>query len=115
MLENVDYREVRFWFDVLQTLGLFIVTFYIWLTNRHKANSGAIRKLDNEIRTKINAIEDSLIAMDKDIEHLPKNTDVARIHQRIDDVAQGLTRMQGSQDAGNRTLALIQQHLIGKG
>ena len=115
MLYEINYKAWDFWIGLGQTIWLLGVSVYLWVTNKPRANAASIKQLESEFKNDIDEIENNIIAIKKDLEHAPTIKDIARVHERIDQVAQGLTRLEGSVASGNQTLNLIQKYLISKG
>ena len=107
----MDYSAARFWFDILQSLFMVGVSIYVWWSNKSKATRTAIDRVD----ARVSGHETRLLLIEQDIKHQPGNAEIGEIHQRVDQVGQGLARLEGEMKQANLTLQLIQQHLLEKG
>lgn len=105
---DIDYKAAAFWFQFLQALITVAVFLYVWVTNRHKANASSI----DELSTELNEMDDRLIRIEKDVQHMPTHEDMAKIHSRVNETAQRLTSMEGELKQINNTMQLMHKHLL---
>lgn len=115
MLENIDYKALGFWLQALQALITGMVFVYVWLTNRQKANTAAIDEMRKVFNQELNGLDDRLIRVEKDIEHLPTHDDMAKLHTRINETSEALKHIDGKLEQIDRTTQMINQYLIDKG
>lgn len=115
MLENIDYKALTFWFQLAQALITGLVFIYLWLTNRQKANTASIEKMRDAFNRDLNKLDDRMIRVEKDIEHLPTHDDMAKLHTRVNETAQRLTAVEGELKQINNTLHLMHKHLLSGG
>ena len=67
-----------------------------------------------KVNKDICALENQLATIGTHIKHLPDDTAVSRINNRIDQVGQGMRHLEGEMKQINQTLHLIQQYLLEK-
>ena len=115
MLENLDYKALGFWLQFAQVVATVIVFFYVWLTNRQKANSTAIDQMRVTFDDKFNSLDDRVIRVEKDIEHLPTHEDMAKLHTRINETGESLKHIDGKLTQIDRTTQMINQYMIDRG
>ncbi|MDP2548071.1 DUF2730 family protein [Oceanobacter sp. 4_MG-2023] len=111
-METLDYKALGFWLQAIQALITGAVFLYVWLTNRQKANTSAIKELREELTRSINDMDDRVIRVEKDIEHLPTHSDMAGLHARVNDANDSIKSMSGELKQMNHTLQLINDHLL---
>lgn len=116
---NMDYSQARFWFDILQTIGVLVLAVYTWLTNRHKANRDAITQVDKnhkaaieDIHGHLHEINRKVDLQERDIRHLPNHEDISRLHEKVNKVGESIKEVQGELKNINRTMALVNDHLL---
>ena len=109
-MDVTDYSEIEFWWNALQTVVLLFVAVYTWLVNRTKANRAAISATND----KMDGLHSRVTVLENELGHVPGDEEVARIHSRIDQVAQGVQRLEGEMKHINQTLTMIQQYLLEK-
>ena len=112
---DIDYLAWRFWIDIAQVLGLIGLAVYTWFVNRTKANSQAIEVLEEKSDKRFSDHHTRLSVIEKELTHVPGEPEVGRIHNRIDQVGQGVKHIEGEMKQMNATLHLIQQYLLEKG
>lgn len=110
-MTEIDYTAWRFWWDVVITLMLGVNVIYTWVVNRSKANASAIKSVDN----RVSKLDSRVGRLESDIHHLPSHDDLGAIHEKVNDVAKGMEGLRGELSAINRTLGLINEHLLNGG
>lgn len=82
-------------------------------------HSGDIKELrsDHEILHErvTEVIDKRLLRVEEGIKHMPKHEDLSRIHQRMDELNSLVQQIHGTSYSTNRTVGLIQQHLLNGG
>lgn len=111
----LDYKALSFWLQFIQaalTGGVFL---YVWLTSRQKANTTAIKEMNESLRREINKVDDRLIQVEKDIEHAPSRADFDKMSSRINGISDSVNHVEGELKQINNTLRLINEHLLNQG
>ena len=97
----MDYKELQFYWNIALTIITASLGIWSYLSNRHRATKDMVVELDSRVQL----LEDR---SNKAISH----NDIAKVHQRISEVAQAVKNQEGQLSQVNRTLTLINQHLI---
>ena len=108
----MDYTAWRFWIDILQTALTAAVGIYVWLVTRTRVNAARIQRLEGEIDGRLDGHDQRLTRVESAVEHGPKREDFGKIHKRLDEVANAVSRIEGENHAMARSLDLINQHLL---
>lgn len=108
----MDYEAWRFWIDILQALLTAGIGVYVWLVNRTRVNAARIRKMEDDIDGRLDDTEHRLTKVETAVEHGPSRQDLGKIHKRLDEVAQTVSRIEGENHAMARNIDLIHQHLL---
>ena len=108
----MDYDALRFWLDELHVVIAAGIGVYGWLVRRIHVLSGRIRDLDASIDERMDSQEQRLTRIESTVEHGPTRDDFRRIHKRIDEVGEAVSRIEGSEAATSKQLILIHQHLL---
>lgn len=111
----LDYKALAFWLQLIQAVVTGLVFLYVWLTNRQKVNASAIETLRDDLSRQINDLDDRVIRVEKDVEHLPTHEDMAGLHTRVNEANDNIKEMRGQLSQMNHTLQLINDHLLNKG
>lgn len=110
-MENVDYDALDLGWKIFLTSMNALVLLYTWITNKQKVNAEEI----SSIKKECNALDDRLIRAEEQIKSMPNHEDIEKLHARINEAAQMLTRMDGKQEEMNHTLRLMHDFMMNKG
>ena len=94
--------------QIVQILVTAAVTLYAWRISRDRAQRAELDALDAEI----GSVRERVQSLEADLRHLPSHDDLSGIHEKINGVARGLEGMRGELVQMNRTLGLINEHLL---
>lgn len=118
---GIDYDSADFWFGVLQWLVTIAVAVYAWFASRSKANKDAIaaveKKATDEVQKvykKYDELRDKHLELKGRVDHLPDQKALGEVHYRIDQVGQGVQRLEGSMEQINNNVQLIMRTLMDK-
>lgn len=132
---ELNYEFWRFWMGVVQLVGTAVLGIYVWWTNREKVNSTRFKSLENEVRDRVteaaltaiekdraercdrhqartSSIENELHGIKTELKYHPNQTDIARVHARMDTVSKELDQAVGEFRATRRQLDLVLEALI---
>ncbi|MEO0442809.1 MAG: DUF2730 family protein [Pseudomonadota bacterium] len=105
-----DYKALAFFLSVANTLGILLTVIYAHVVNRQKANADSIEIIKKDHH----ALVTRLAKSEKSIEHLPSHDDLSKINRRISEVAQGVTKIEGTMAQIDNSVQLIHNHLLSK-
>lgn len=111
-MTDIDYKALTFWLHIFEFICIGVVALYSWLANRYKANNDAIQALGTTVRNEVNGLDDRVIKIEETINHLPTHDDVAKLHRRVDECAQAITKLEGTVGQMNNNVRMIHQHLL---
>lgn len=103
-----NYVAMKFWWEALITLMIGANVVYTWAANRHKASAAAIERVDS----RVSDLHQRVNTLEADVRHMPTHDDMGNLHEKINDVANGVGMLRGELGAINRTLGMINEHLI---
>jgi tetrahydromethanopterin S-methyltransferase subunit G len=105
-MENpaINYQALQFWFSVANAAVTGLIGLYVWLSSRQRAT-----------KRDIDAMDDRLIRIEKDVEHAPSRADIERLNDRISQIGNSVTGVEGELRQINRSLQLINDHLLNHG
>jgi uncharacterized protein HemX len=133
-----DYSAARFWFDMVQLLGLAALGVYSWWRDREKVNSKRFKALEDEVKSlatqeslaeleakratrceasakRMSEAERSISTLSTEITHLPSRAELNRMTEGMTQLSQKLGRMEGRLDGINRAADLMNEFLISQG
>ena len=108
----MDYEVWRLWIDILQAMLTAGVGLYVWLVNRTRVNAARIRKLEEDIDTRLDDHGQRITTVEAAVKHGPSRDDLGKIHQRLDTMVAAVARIEGGNHAAARNLDLIHQYLL---
>lgn len=114
-METLNYFALDFWWSLIQGLATGLTVLWVWLTTRQKVNSEAIEKLRDSINENVTSLDRRLIGVEKDMQRIPTHSDLAKVHDRINETNENMKNMQGNLKQISRTVGLIHEHLLNGG
>lgn len=132
----MDYNVAKFWLEVLILLSNVILWAWALNNRKHTATNerletmreqiaAQIAGMDRRIEKRIDSHNAQLIELETHRENAPSHSDMKRLHERIDEFTQAISRLEGNL-AGSingltgqfkgieRTVDLLHQHLLNK-
>lgn len=100
---NIDMELARL------SLMLFNTIMVVWLAFQSRKNVK-----QDALDTRMASHADRLTAMERDLRHAPNHDDLKRIHSRLDEVSDDLSKLMGEFKGTAHTLSLIHEHLLNK-
>ena len=100
---NIDMELARL------GLMLFNTIMVVWLAFQSRKNVK-----QDALDTRMASHTDRLTAMERDLRHAPNHDDLKRIHSRLDEVSDDLSKLMGEFKGTAHTLSLIHEHLLNK-
>ncbi|ASP37865.1 hypothetical protein CHH28_03880 [Bacterioplanes sanyensis] len=113
-MPELDYRALKFWFDIAQLAVLALFATYTWMLSRYKANESSIVKTKEQLTLSMQKIDERVAHLEAELAHAPSHEDMTVLHSRINEAAQKLTSVQGELKQMNNTMQLMHQHLLNK-
>lgn len=134
-METPNYVAWRFWIDMLVLVGVIANTAYTWWSTREKVNSKRFLRLENDVKERVtsaaidaiekerevscerhrgrtSSIEGEIKKLATEVQHLPGQADIARVHARMDSVSKEMDQAVGELRATRRQLDLVLEQLL---
>lgn len=109
---DLDYKALSFGLQALNTFGLIVVGVYSWISNRHKANASSIEAVKDQVLEDMTKIESRFARVESEIRHLPTHNDMGAVYERVNEVAETLSALQGQLQQMNSGVQMIHQYLL---
>lgn len=107
--------ELKFVFQIVQTLITAVIGFYVYLTNRHRVTNERISTLEREMDARLDEHTDRLARVESKIAAAPTHDDLSKVHEKLNRVAEDTSRMSGELKGVNDTLRLILSRITERG
>ena len=111
--------EIRLWaslgFQILNALASASLWIYVKYGDRNNAVDRKFAELEESMDKRIDDLEKGQAAIKSSLVHAPTHGDLARIHTRIDEVAKGISHIQGEFTGTSKTVDLIHNFLMTNG
>ncbi len=118
-LSQFDYSAAKFWMGVLQLLGLAALAVYTHVTNKSKANAGAINTVRRDMENACSHLEERISRSERRqdvfesrLEGAPTHQDLSKVYDRLNDVAEDLSGVSGQMRALSHQLSMVNQYLL---
>jgi len=105
-----DYKALAFFLSLINSVVLVATIIYAHLINKQKVNAASIQ-IEAQ---RITSLDKRMVVIEKAIDHMPDHEDIANLNSRISELAQGVTKMEGTVEAIDNTVHLIHDHLLNK-
>ena len=132
---QIDYPAWQFWFNVFQLLGLVALGIYTWWRDREKVTAKRFKLLEDQVKDRptrkeldekekeqavtcgkhqdrTRETETSLRAVAVELQHLPSQADIGKVHSRMDAVSREMNQALGELKAATRQLDLVLEELL---
>lgn len=110
-----NYFALDFWWSLIQGLATGATALWVWITARQKANTESIEKLRDGVNDRVSELDNRLIRVEKDVQHMPTHTDISKVHERINETNENVKDMQGNLRQISHTVGLIHEYLLNGG
>lgn len=118
-LSQFDYSAAKFWMGLLQLAGLVALGIYTHVTNKSKANASAINTVRGDMETAYDHLEERVVRCERrqDVfeskqENAPTHSDLSKVYDRLNDVAEDLSGVSGQMRALSHQLSMVNQYLL---
>ena len=103
LLSNYGWWQLAW--EVIISIALAGTALYAWLASRNTVNANEI----SDLKGLVNAQAERLASLEASC---LRGTELQRVHERVDNLAQEVSRVSGGMAAMNGTLMMIHQHLL---
>lgn len=97
---------------VLQFLLWAGTSFYVYMSNKNKVTNDRITKFEDDTNKKFDDQGQRLAKLESRIENVPTHDDLGDLHEKVNDVSDCLSRLEGEFTGAKHTLALIHDFLL---
>lgn len=134
-MDNIEAWKIGV--DIGQFVLTALIAFFVWLTKQSSVNREAIVELSQQLDTRMDRLDrrlgtaegriagacnaedhsdvtQRLSVLEATVRLLPTHDDFARVHRRVDDVAELAAEVTGRLGAIERQLGMIAEHLIAR-
>lgn len=108
----MDMEVVKFGFQVLQFLLTGGLAFYVYMSNKDKVTNDRITVLEKDIDVKLDEHSERIAKVEVSAEKSPTHDDLSKLHEKINEVAGGMRRLEGELAGMTRTLQLIHETMM---
>lgn len=79
----MDYQQLKFWFDILQTLVIAAIGIQQWLYRRQSATISGINRIEANSNEKINDLQTRVTRVEENVKHSPTHDDLGKIYEEL--------------------------------
>ncbi|MDF0377682.1 hypothetical protein [Methylophilus sp. YYY-1] len=108
----MDMEAVKFGFQVLQFLVTGAIGVYVYMSKKDIVTNERIGKLENDIDQKIDQHGERIARLEAKAEKAPTHEDIGKVYDKINQVSDCVSRLEGEFAGATRTLQLIHETLM---
>jgi len=104
----MDVEKIGLAIKVLEFALVVSGCIYAWWNSKTRATKQGF----DEINVRLNDHANRINLMDQQLDNAPGHREIGEVHNRVDQIGQAVTGIQGEMKQMNNTLQLIQQSLL---
>ncbi|MEW4983086.1 MAG: DUF2730 family protein [Cycloclasticus sp.] len=104
----MDVEKIGLAIKVLEFALVVSGCIYAWWNSKTRATKQGF----DEVNGRVNGHENRLNLIKQRLDSSPSHKEIGEVHQRVDQIGQAVTGIQGEMKQMNNTLQLIQQSLL---
>ena len=109
----MDWMELlKFGFQVFQFLITGGLAFYVYMSKKDTVTNERIGKLENDIDTKIDLHGERIARLEVKADKAPTHDDIGKVYDKINQVSDCVSRLEGKFEGATNTLQLIHETLM---
>lgn len=111
----MDYTALDFWWKTSITVINMAIGVYLWWERHNNATAKRIEHLEEDVDKRLDSHARQLSRMDEHLKHVPTDSDLTQIHQRIDALMSEFKEVKGEFHQANHTLKMLHQYMLTRG
>lgn len=108
-------EDVKITLQIVNMIATFGVGIYVWISTQDKVTNKRITDLEEKVDDRIDSYAERMARVEQDQRHAPTHDDLKRLHARIDQIDQRLSRMEGEFKSQGDLLRMILSKIADKG
>lgn len=108
----MDVEALKLGFQVLQFLITGGIGFYVYMTNKNKVTNDRISQMEGDIDRKIDSHSERIARIEALTEKAPTHDDLAKVYNKVNQVSDCVSRLEGEFAGVSRVVNLIHETLM---
>lgn len=108
----MDYEQAKIWIDVAQFLAMGSIGVWMYLERRNDKAHERISALETNLEAKLDNQSGRLMKVETQVVHLPTQDDIGKLYERMRNIDQRISHIEGQFIGANHTLNLIHEYLM---
>jgi flagellar motility protein MotE (MotC chaperone) len=104
-------EDMKWAFDVVQTLMIAVIGVMNWLNNRQRVTNETINRLETGIDERLDNHTERLTRVEVDIKNAPNHADIAEIYREMRNMTTALSTLNSSLAAQSATLIGLKEQV----
>lgn len=119
---GVDLSHPGWWalgWAVLSNILAAAVAIYVWITTRTAASAARVEQAEEALSRRIaqaaaehDPLRVSIARLDEAVKHAPNDSDIVRVHERIDRLSEGVSEIRGGIKRIEHAVDLMHSYLL---
>lgn len=106
--EAINWAAAKVLFDVIQALVMVGVAIYVWWTNKHRATSTALRKVNE----RIDRVDQHVGRLEHTLENRPGYSEIDQLRAEMATMNRGVAELAAQMQASNSLLNRLHEYLL---
>lgn len=111
----MNIEEMKLAFQVVQFILTGAIGVYVYLTNKNKVTNDRISAFETDVDKKFDDHGQRITRVETLVGNVPSHSDLADLHEKINEVAGSMQQLRGEFSGAVRTLQLIHETLMERG
>lgn len=108
----MDLETFKFIISVANTLGTAGLGLYFYITKKNTVTNERIGKLQEDFDQKLDQHAERITRVEEKVANAPTHKDLGEIYDKVNEVSDCVSRLEGQFEATNSTLRIIHQFLM---
>lgn len=109
---EITLETAKFVLSVINMLGTALLGLYLYVGKKNIVTNERIGKLETELDNKLDVHGERITRVEEKVANAPTHKDLGEIYDKVNEVSDCVSRLEGQFESTNSTLKIIHQFLM---